>query len=91
MVWLIWIMRARQLVSSFLSSGYTAEKRSSVSSVNDENHYSNGDSAGQSVMIVTMYVYTLSLLSNMTHNHHSRLQKEKEAKQSNEKEGNPLD
>jgi hypothetical protein len=53
-----------------ISELYVSEKRSSVSSVNDENRYSSGDSMGQSVMTDAMYVYTLSLLLDITRNHH---------------------
>lgn len=48
-----------------MSRLYVYKKRSSVSSVNDENHYSNGDSVGQSVMTVAIYVYTLSALAHI--------------------------
>lgn len=61
-------------------------KRSSVSSINN---YSNGDNVGQSLVTVTMDVYTLSLLSDITRNHH--LQLKRKTRSGEKKEGNPLD
>jgi hypothetical protein len=69
---LSWIRFTSLMVSPFLNC-VSKKRRSSVSSVNDEDRYSNGDSVGQSVMTVAMYVYALSLLLDITRNRHLQL------------------